>query len=302
MAQPVNRASIAKELEPGLNAIFGTEYKRYEQEHIVLFDTETSQRAFEEEVLFAGFDSAPVKSEGSSVSYDQAQEVWTARYTHETIALAFSITEEAMEDNLYDSLSKRLTRALARSMANTKEVKGATVYNNAFATAGGDGVSLLNVSHPLSGGGTFSNKPAVDVDVSETAFEDAIIQIAGWTDERGLLVAAQAMSLHIPVNQQFAVQRILASPYRVQTADNDINALYQMNSFPKGWFVNHYFTDTDAWFIRTDIPDGLKYFDRVSLKTSMEGDFDTGNMRYKARERYVFGFSNPRGLFGSSGG
>jgi len=300
----ISRAQILKELEPGLNAIFGSEYTQYENEHAVLFDMESSGRAFEEEVLFSGFGSASVKDEGAAVVYAETSEGWVARYNHETIALAFALTEEVMEDNLYEPLSKRLSKALARSMAHTKQVKAAAVYNNAFSGSylGGDGVALLATNHPLQNGGTLSNKPAVDVDISETALEAACIQIAGWTDDKGIPAALVPKSLHIPRQSVFIVERILKSPARVGTADNDLNALSSTGKFPGGVFVNHRFTDTDAWFLRTDCPNGLKHFNRVGIKTKMEGDFETGNVRYKARERYSFGWSNPRALFGSSGG
>jgi hypothetical protein len=300
----ISRAQILHELEPGLNAVFGFEYKGYENEHAVLFDAESSNRAFEEEVLFTGFGGAVVKDEGSGVTYAETSEGWVARYNHETIALAFAITEEAMEDNLYESLSKRLSKALARSMAHTKQVKAAAVYNNAFSGSylGGDGVALLATNHPLQNGGTLSNKPATDVDISETALEDAVIQIAGWTDDKGIPSALTPKSLHIPRQSVFVVERILKSPARVGTADNDLNALASTGQFPGGVFVNHRFTDTDAWYLRTDCPNGLKHFNRVGISTKMEGDFETGNVRYKARERYSFGWSDFRGLFGSQGG
>jgi hypothetical protein len=299
----ISRAQILKELEPGLNAIFGGEYAGYENEHAVLFDSESSSRAFEEEVLVSGFGAAVVKAEGAGVQYDETGEGWVARYNHETIALAFALTEEAMEDNLYEPLSKRLSKALARSMAHTKQVKAAAVYNNAFSGAylGGDGVALLATNHPLQNGGTLSNKPSTDVDLSETALEDACIQIAGWTDDKGIPSALQPKSIHIPRQLVFVAERILKSPARVGTADNDLNALSSTGKFPGGVFINHRFTDTDAWFLRTDCPNGLKHFNRVGIKTKMEGDFETGNVRYKARERYSFGWSDFRALFGSQG-
>ena len=300
----LNRAKIVKELEPGLNAIFGGEYDGYDQEHIVLFDVEGSDRAFEEEVLWTGLAGAVVKPEGAGVSYDDGQESWVARYNHETIALAFSITEEAIEDNLYESSSKRLSKALARSMAHTKQVKGASVYNNAFASSGyngGDGVSLLNTSHPLITGATSANKPTTDVDLSETGLENAAIDISNFTDDRGIPSAFQPVSLHIPTQSIFIAERLLKSQLRVQSAENDINALNNMGLFSGGAQVNHRFTDTDAWFVRTDCPDSMKHFERVKLSTKMEGEFETGNDRYKARERYSSGWSDWRGLYGSKG-
>ena len=299
----INRAQILKELEPGLNAIFGQEYSRYQDEYKLLFDGDTSVRAFEEEVLFPGFGAAPVKPEGGSITFDSTGEAWVARYHHETIALGFALTEEAMEDNLYESLAKRLSKALGRSMLHTMEVKGSNVYNNAFNSSytGGDGVSLLHTAHPLKNGGTLGNKPTTDADLSETALEDALIAIAGFTDDRGIPIAPIARSLHIPRQLAFVADRILMSPHRVGTADNDISAMHHMGMFPEGYHVNHRFTDTDAWFIRTDCPDGLKHFKRVKLSTKMEGDFETGNVRYKARERYSFGWSDWRSLYGSSG-
>ena len=298
----ISRQQLAKELEPGLNALFGLEYKNYENQHTEIFDTETSDRAFEEEVMLTGFANAAVKAEGSAVSFDSANESFTSRYTHETIALAFSITEEAIEDNLYDSIAKRYTKALARSMASTKNIKGAAVLNNAFNAnyAGGDGVSLINTAHPTLSG-NFSNRLAVNADLNETSLEQCLIDIAAFTDERGLKVAARGMKLVIPSNLQFTADRLMKSDQRVGTADNDINALKNMGMIPEGYVVNHYLTDTDAFFIKTDVPNGLKHFSRSPIKTTMEGDFDTGNVRYKARERYVFGFSDPRGIFGSQG-
>ena len=297
----INRAQLAKELEPGLNALFGMEYSRYENEHAEIFDQETSDRAFEEEVMLMGFGEAAVKQEGSAVQFDTATESFTARYTHETIALAFSLTEEAVEDNLYDTLSARYTRSLARSMAYTKQVKATNILNNAFTTAGGDGVSLVNTAHPTALGGNFSNKSATNADLNETSLEQAMIDIAGFIDERGLKIAMQGRKLIIPVNTQFVADRVLNSTLRVGTADNDINAMRNMGMLPDGYVVNHYLLDTDAFFIKTDAPNGFKHFVRAPLTTGMEGDFDTGNMRYKARERYSFGFSDPRCVYGSQG-
>ena len=300
---PISRAQLAKELEPGLNALFGMEYDRYENEHAEIFDTESSDRAFEEEVMLAGFGSAPTKNEGGAVNFDDAQESFTSRFTHETIALAFSITEEAIEDNLYDSLSSRYTKALARAMAYTKQVKAATILNNAFSsgTTYGDGVELCSTAHPLISGGTNSNEPATAADLNETSLEAAIIQIAGWTDERGLLIAAKPKKLVIPPNLQFVATRLLETEGRVGTADNDLNAIRNNGAVPEGYTVNHYLTDTDAWFLLTDVPNGLKHFNRSPMATSMDADFDTGNSRYKARERYSFGVSDPLGIFGSPG-
>ena len=297
----INRAQLAKELEPGLNALFGMEYSRYENEHAEIFDQETSDRAFEEEVMLMGFGEAGVKQEGAAVQFDTATESFTARYTHETVALAFSLTEEAVEDNLYDTLSARYTRSLARSMAYTKQVKATNILNNAFTTAGGDGVSLVNTAHPTALGGTFSNRSSTDADLNETSLEQAMIDIAGFIDERGLKIAMQGRKLIIPVNIQFVADRILNSTLRVGTSDNDINALRNMGMLPDGYVVNHYLNDTDAYFIKTDAPNGFKHFVRAPLTTGMEGDFDTGNMRYKARERYSFGFSDPRCVYGSEG-
>ena len=296
----ISRAQLVKELEPGLNALFGLEYKQYVNEAAEIFDTENSDRAFEEEVMLAGFANAAVKPEGQGVTFDSAQETFTARYTNETIALAFAITEEAIEDNLYDRLASRYTKALARSMANTKQVKGAGVLNNAFSSsyAGGDGKELCATDHPTLAG-TFSNELATAADLNETSLEQALIDIAAMTDERGLKIAARGMKLVIPSALQFTAERLLKSKGRTQTADNDINAINNMGAIPEGYVVNHYLTDTSKWFIKTDVPNGLKHFTRAPLKTSMEGDFDTGNVRYKARERYVFGFSDPRGIFGS---
>ena len=297
----INRAQLAKELEPGLNALFGMEYARYENEHAEIFDQETSDRAFEEEVMLVGFGEAAVKKEGSAVQFDTAQESFTARYSHETVALAFSLTEEAVEDNLYDTLSARYTKSLARSMAYTKQTKAANILNNAFSTAGGDGVSLVNTAHPTALGGTFSNRSSTDADLNETSLEQAMIDIAGFIDERGLKIAMQGRKLIIPVNIQFVADRILNSTLRVGTSDNDINALRNMGMLPEGYTINHYLSDTDAYFIKTDATNGFKHFVRAPLTTGMEGDFDTGNMRYKARERYSFGFSDPRCVYGSQG-
>jgi len=299
----INRSQLLKELEPGLNAIFGEEYARYENEHAVLFDTESSDRSFEEEVLFPGFGAAVVKPEGQGVQYASSGEGWVARYTHETIALAFAITEEAMEDNLYESLSKRLSKSLARSMAHTKQVKAANVFNNAFSTSylGGDGDSLCSTSHTLQDGATGTNRPATDADLSETSMEDALIAVAGFTDDKSIPIAAQARSLHIPRQLVFVAERLLKSTGRIETADNDINAIANMSAIPGGYHVNHRFTDTDAWFIRTDVPNGMKHFERVGMQTGMEGDFETGNVRYKARERYSFGWSDWRAVYGTQG-
>lgn len=299
----ITRSQLQKELLPGLNALFGMEYSKYTEEHKEIFDTESSDRSFEEETKLAGFSAAPVKDEGSAMAYDHAQEAWTARYNHETIAMGFSITEEAIEDNLYDSLSTRYTKALARAMAYTKQVKGAAILNNAFAAGVtyGDGVSLCNASHPLVSGGTNSNVPTTPVDLNETALEAAVIQISQWTDERGLLIAAMPRKLIIPSALQFVATRLLQTELRVGTADNDLNALKTNGSIPEGYTVNHYLTDSDAWFIKTDIPNGLKHFVRAGMTTGMDGDFDTGNSRYKARERYSFGVSDPLGIWGSAG-
>jgi hypothetical protein len=298
----ISRAQLTKELEPGLNALFGLEYKNYENEHLEIYDIESSDRAFEEEVMLSGFATAPVKTEGSGVFYDQAQEVFTARYTHETIALAFSLTEEAVEDNLYDRLSARYTKALARSMAQTKQIKGAAVLNGAFTTSiGGDGQPLCSTAHPTLGGPNGSNRLAVDADLSETSLEQALIDIAAFTDERGLKIAMQGLKLIIPKELMFTADRIMKSTLRVGTADNDINAIKNMGMVPQGYTVNHFLTDVDAWFLKTDAPNGMKMFERVAIRTGFEGDFDTGNVRYKARERYSFGFSDWRGIFGSPG-
>ena len=298
----ISRAQLVKELEPGLNALFGLEYSSYDNEHAEIYETESSDRAFEEEVMLSGFGEAPVKSEGSGVAYDQAQEVYTARYTHETIALAFSLTEEAIEDNLYDSLAKRYTKALARSMATTKQIKAAAILNNAFTTSiGGDGKALCATDHPTLSGPDLANELATAADLSETSLEQALIDIASFTDERGLKIAVQGTKLVIPKELQFTADRILKSTLRVGTADNDINAVRNMGMVPQGYAVNHYLTDPDAFFIMTDAPNGMKMFQRVSMKTGFEGDFETGNVRYKARERYSFGFSDPRGIFRSPG-
>ena len=300
----ISRAQLVKELEPGLNALFGLEYKRYDQEHKEIYAEESSDRAFEEEVMLSGFANADVKSEGQGVSYDEAQETFTARYTMETIALAFAITEEAMEDNLYDRLSSRYTKALARSMANAKQVKAVVPLNNGLPGVAtfktGDGVSLINASHPTIAG-TFSNTLSTAADLNETSLEQSLIDIAAFTDERGLKIAARGMKMILHSNQQFTAERLMKSPGRVGTADNDINAIKNMGMLPQGFVVNHYLSDTDAFYIITDVPNGMKYFNRAPLKTSMEGDFDTGNVRYKARERYVFGCSDPRGIYASPG-
>jgi len=299
----ISRAQLLKELLPGLNALFGMEYARYGEEHKEVFETESSERSFEEETKLSGFSAAPVKNEGSAIAYDNGQEAWTARYTHETIALGFSLTEEAIEDNLYDSLSSRYTKALARAMAYTKQVKAAAILNNGFDSdyTGGDGVELFSTAHPLISGGTNSNTPATAADLNETSLEAAVIQIAAWTDERGLLIAAKPRKLVVPPALMFVATRILETELRVATADNDINALKSNGSIPEGYTVNHFLTDTDAWFLTTDVPNGLKHFVRTPMATSMDGDFDTGNVRYKARERYSFGWSDPLGVFGSPG-
>lgn len=298
----ISRSQLVKELEPGLNALFGMEYTGYEQEHKEIYDTETSDRAFEEEVMLSGFGEAPVKTEGAGVSYDNAQEVYTSRYTHETIALAFSLTEEAVEDNLYASLSARYTKALARSMATTKQIKAAAVLNGAFDTSiGGDGQPLCSTAHPTLSGPNLRNELSTPADLSETSLEQALIDIAAFTDERGLKIAIRGLKLIIPKELQFTADRILKSTLRVGTADNDINAIKNMGMIPQGYSVNHYLTDPDAFFIKTDAPNGMKMFERVAFKTGFEGDFDTGNVRYKARERYSFGYSDPRGIFGSPG-
>jgi hypothetical protein len=298
----ISRAQLLKELLPGLNALFGLEYKSYGEEHKEIYDTETSERSFEEETKLSGFSAAPVKPEGNAIAYDNAQEAWTARYNHETIALGFSITEEAVEDNLYDSLSKRYTKALARAMAYTKQVKAASVLNNGFSSSyvGGDGQPLFSASHPLVSGGTNSNRLTAS-DLNETSLEAAVIQIAGWTDERGLLIAAKPNKLIVPPSLMFTAKRLLDTELRVATADNDINALKAMGSIPGGYTVNHFLTDTNAWFLTTDVPNGMKHFVRTPLQNSMDGDFDTGNVRYKSRERYSFGWSDPLGMFASPG-
>ena len=300
----ISRAQLAKELEPGLNALFCMEYNRYEGQHSEIFDTEASDRAFEEEVMLSGYGAAPTKTEGAGVSFDDAQEAYTARYNHETVAMAFSITEEAIEDNLYDRLASRYTRALARSMAHSKQVKAASILNNAFtagAFAGGDGVALCDASHPLTSGGTFNNEPSTAADLNETSLEDALISIAGFVDERGLKVALRGTKLIIPRQLQFVAERLMESNLRVGTAVNDTNAIRSMGMHPDGYAVNDFLTDSDAFFIMTDAPRGFLHFERVPLATQMEADFDTGNMRYKARERYSFGFSDPRCIFGSPG-
>lgn len=301
----LSRAQLLKELLPGLNALFGLEYARYGEEHKEIYETETSERSFEEETKLSGFGAAPVKNEGAAISYDSGQEAWTARYNHETIAMGFAITEEAMEDNLYDSLSGRYTKALARAMAYTKQVKAAAILNTGFTGSGnptyGDGKVLFATDHPLVSGGTNSNRPTTGVDLNETALENAVIAIAAWTDERGLLLAAKPKKLIIPPALQFTATRLLETQQRVGTADNDINALKSNGSIPGGYTVNHYLTDTTAWFLTTDIPNGLKHFTRVPLSTGKEGDFDTGNWKFKARERYSFGVSDPLGMYASPG-
>lgn len=298
----ISRAQALKELLPGLNALFGLEYKKYENEHTEIYETESSERSFEEEQKLSGFGAAPVKSEGSAITYDNAQEAFTARYTHETVAMGFAITEEAMEDNLYDSLSARYTKALARAMAYTKQVKAASLLNTGFTSfQSGDGVTLFSTDHPTVSGTTNSNRPAVDIDLNETALEQAVIDIAAFKDERGLLIAARPRKLIIPPALMFVATRLLETDLRVATADNDINALRSNGSIPGGYAVNHYFTDADAWFLTTDVPNGMKHFERTAMTTAMDGDFDTGNVRYKARERYSFGVSDPLGIYGSPG-
>ena len=306
----ISRAQLLKELLPGLNALFGMEYARYGEEHKEIYETEKSERSFEEETKLAGFAAAPVKNEGQALAYDNAQEAFTARYNHETIALGFSITEEAVEDNLYDSLSARYTKSLARAMAYTKQVKAASVINNGFSGSylGGDGVSLFGVNssstrvgHPLVNGGVNYNSPATGVDLNETSLENAVIQIAAWTDERGLLIAAKPRKMVVPPALMFTAKRLLDTELRVATADNDINALKQMGAIPEGYTVNHFLTDSNAWFLITDVPNGMKHFERIALQNSMDGDFDTGNVRYKSRERYSFGWSDPLGMWGSAG-
>jgi len=299
----ISRAQLLKELLPGLNALFGLEYARYGEEHKEIYETEKSERSFEEETKLSGFSAAPVKNEGQAIAYDNAQEAFTARYNHETIALGFSITEEAIEDNLYDSLSARYTKALARAMAYTKQVKAASVINNGFNTAyiGGDGKPLFSTAHPLVSGGTNSNTPSTAADLNETSLENAVIQIAAWTDERGLLIAAKPRKLIIPPNLMFVATRLLETSLRVGTTDNDINALKNNGAIPEGYTVNHFLTDANGWYLTTDVPNGLKHFERMPLTNSMDGDFDTGNVRYKARERYSFGWSDPLGIYGSPG-
>jgi len=299
----ISRQQLAKELEPGLNALFGLEYQNYENQHTEIFDIENSDRAFEEEVMLSGFANAAVKSEGAAVTFDTANEAFTSRYTHETIALAFAITEEAIEDNLYDRIATRYTKALARSMAQTKQIKAANVLNNGFSSSfpGGDGKELFATDHPTQSAGELKNELSTSADLSETSLEQAMIDIAAFKDERGFKIAARGLKLIIPSELQFTAERILKSPARVGTADNDLNALSSKGMLPQGYVVNNYLTDTDAFFIKTDVPNGMKMFNRANLKTAMEGDFDTGNVRYKARERYSFGFSDWRGMFGSPG-
>ena len=299
----ISRAQLLKELLPGLNALFGMEYKTYGEQHKEIYETESSERSFEEETKLSGFSAAPVKNEGSALAYDNAQEAWTARYNHETIALGFSLTEEAIEDNLYDSLSARYTKSLARAMAYTKQVKAAATLNNGFTAGyvGGDGVTLFSTSHPLVSGGVNSNTPAVAADLNETSLENAVIQIAAWTDERGLLIAAKPKKLIVPPALQFVATRLLDTKLRTGTTDNDINAIENNGSIPDGYTINNYLTDVNAWFLTTDVPNGLKHFVRTPLSNSMDGDFDTGNVRYKSRERYSFGWSDPLGMYGSPG-
>jgi hypothetical protein len=298
----ISRAQMLKELLPGLNALFGLEYQKYEDEDKEIYETESSDRSFEEEVALSGFDAAPVKNEGSAISYDNAQESYTARYNHETIAMGFMITEEAMEDNLYDSLSGRYTKALARAMAYTKQVKAATPLNNGFTSyQSGDGVVMFSTAHPLVSGGTNSNRPTTGADLNETSLEAAVIQVAKWTDQRGLLIAARPRRLIVPPDLMFVATRILDSENRPATADNDVNAIKNNGTIPEGYRVNHYLTDTNAWFMVTDVPNGMKHFERAAMTTAMDGDFNTGNVRYKARERYSFGVSDPLGMYGSPG-
>jgi hypothetical protein len=301
----ISRAQLLKELLPGLNALFGLSYATYQEEHKEIYETETSERSFEEETKLSGFSAAPVKNEGSAIAYDNGQEAWTARYNHETIAQGFSLTEEAIEDNLYDSLSARYTKALARSMAYTKQVKGAATLNNGFTNSaqyyGGDGVPLFSASHPLVSGGVNSNIPSTPADLNETSLEAAVIQISLWSDERGLLIAAKPKKLVVPPSLQFVATRLLETELRVGTTDNDINAIKNNGSISEGYCINHYLTDTNAWFLTTDVPNGMKHFVRTPLSNSMDGDFDTGNVRYKSRERYSFGWSDPLGMFGSAG-
>ena len=299
----ISRAQLLKELLPGLNALFGLEYARYGEEHKEIYETETSERSFEEETKLSGFSAAPVKNEGNAIAYDNAQEAWTARYQHETIALGFSITEEAVEDNLYDSLSARYTKGLARAMSYTKQVKAAAVLNNGFTAGytGGDGKVLFATDHPLVSGGTNSNTQSTMADLNETSLEAAVIQIAAWTDERGLLIAAKPRKLIVHPNLMFVATRLLETDSRVGTTDNDINALKSNGSIPEGYRVNHFLTDPNSYFLMTDVPNGLKHFVRTPLQNSMDGDFDTGNVRYKSRERYSFGYSDPLGVWGSQG-
>jgi len=299
----ISRAQLVKELEPGLNALFGMEYDRYDAEHAEIYDTESSDRAFEEEVMLVGFGNAQTKQEGAGVSFDNASEAYTARYTHETISLAFALTEEAMEDNLYDRLGARYTRALARSMAHTKQVKAAATLNNAFDNnyAGGDGKELCATDHPLAGGGSFRNEPSTAADLNETSLENALIDISTFVDERNLIIALRGTKLIVPPQLQFVADRLLESTLRVGTADNDVNAIRNMGMLPEGYTVNHFLTDPDAFFIKTDAPNGFKHFERTPMSTGMEADFDSGNMRFKARERYSFGYSDPRAVFGSPG-
>jgi hypothetical protein len=299
----MSRAQLLKELLPGLNALFGLEYDTYQNEHAEIYETESSERSFEEEVKLSGFGAAPVKNEGSAIAYDNGQEAFTSRYTHETVAMGFSITEEAMEDNLYDSLSARYTKALARGMAYTKQVKAASLLNNGFTSfLSGDGVALFSASHPTVGGGTNANRPVTGADLNETSLEQAVIDIAAFTDERGLLIAAMPRKLIVPPALMFVATRLLETELRVGTADNDLNAMKSNGSIPEGYRVNHYLTDADAWFLTTDVPNGMKHFERTAMATSMDGDFDTGNVRYKARERYSFGVSDPLGMYASPGG
>ena len=299
----ITRAQLLKELLPGLNALFGLEYEKYENEHAEIYETENSERSFEEEVKLSGFGAAPVKPEGSAISFDSAQESYTARYNHETVAMGFSVTEEAMEENLYDALSARYTKALARAMAYTKQVKAAALLNNGFTTFNsGDGVTLFSTAHPTVAGGNNANRPTTDVDLNETSLEDAVIKIAAFVDERGLLIAARPRKLIVPPGLMFVATRLLETDLRVGTADNDLNAIRSNGSIPEGYRVNHYLTDADAFFLTTDVPNGMKHFVRTPMATSMDGDFDTGNVRYKARERYSFGVSDPLGMFGSAGG
>jgi hypothetical protein len=299
----ISRAQLLKELLPGLNALFGLEYQRYGEQHKEIFEQETSERSFEEETKLSGFAPAPVKNEGSAMAYDNAQEAWTARYNHETIVLGFSLTEEAIEDNLYDSLSQRYTKALARSMAYTKQIKAASILNNGFDTnyPGGDGQPLFSASHPLVSGGVNSNIPSTPADLNETSLEAAAIQIQAWTDERGMLIAANPVKLVIPPALQFVATRLLETQLRAGTADNDLNAIKNNGTISQGYTINNFLTDPDAWFIKTDVPNGLKHFVRAPMSTGFDGDFDTGNVRYKARERYSFGFSDPLGMWGSAG-